>query len=56
MQDKLHRLYRIVVCVALLSITGCETVKGLAQGTADGFKKDWQAVMKADSKMREVLW
>jgi hypothetical protein len=37
-------------------ISGCSTVKGAAQGAAEGAKQDWQALKKADAWFRENLW
>ena len=41
-----------VVCLLLIVLSGCETVKGAAQGLS----KDWQTAKKADNWLRENLW
>ncbi|MFH1640858.1 MAG: hypothetical protein ABIA66_02715 [Candidatus Omnitrophota bacterium] len=53
---KSKALMLLVFLSSAILITGCQTIKGLAQGTSEGFKKDWQAITGADEKMREVLW
>ena len=40
----------------LVSLTGCETVKGMAKGGAEGFAKDWQNAKKTDKWIEENLW
>lgn len=46
----------LVLFFSTILITGCQTIKGVAQGASEGIKKDWQAITGADEKMREVLW
>jgi predicted small secreted protein len=41
-----------VLLLVLILFTGCETIKGAAEGA----KKDWQALEKADDWMRKNLW
>ena len=38
--------------LVLISLAGCETVKG----AAEGFSRDWQNAKKVDKWMRENLW
>jgi predicted small secreted protein len=45
-----------VLLVFIILISGCETIKGAGQGAADGAKKDWQTLKKADAWMRKNLW
>jgi len=49
-----------MLAVFIISIAGCETVKGtvkgLAAGATEGVKKDWQTLREADAWMRENLW
>jgi len=40
----------------LVILSGCETVKGAAAGSAAGFCKDWQNAGKVDKWLRENLW
>lgn len=47
----------------VLLISGCETTKGFVDGLgaagssiAEGAKKDWNALQKADGWMRDNLW
>jgi predicted small secreted protein len=42
--------------VFVILIAGCETVKGAAQGAAEGVKKDWQTAVKADAWVKKNLW
>ncbi len=37
-------------------VYGCETIKGIGQGAAEGAKKDWQALKKADNWVQKNLW
>ncbi len=53
----------IVLCalvLSLFSLTGCQTVKGVAHGVAQGVEKDTQnlgaAIMVADDWIRKNLW
>lgn len=50
------RVLLFAVSIFLILIAGCETTKGACQGAAEGAKKDWESLKKADEKMREVLW
>ena len=53
------RTKALLLAISILGtmlITGCETIKGIAQGAQEGAKKDWHALMRTDDKMREVLW
>jgi hypothetical protein len=49
-----------ILFTLLVLIEGCQTVKGTVEGAvkgcAEGAKKDWESVKKADERMREVLW
>lgn len=47
----------------VMSLAGCETCKGAANGfaatatgVADGAKKDWENARKIDAWMRKNLW
>lgn len=40
----------------LVLIAGCQTVTGAVKGGAEGAKKDWESLKKANQKMEEVLW
>ena len=45
----------LMICALYLLVmvlSGCETVKGAAQG----FAKDWENAKKVDDWMRENLW
>jgi predicted small secreted protein len=46
----------LILFTLIVLIAGCNTIKGAVKGGAEGAKKDWESVMKADDKMREVLW
>ena len=54
MRKKSARAMALLVLLFLLS--GCQTIQGAAKGGAEGAKKDWESLKKADAKMREVLW
>jgi len=41
-----------ILSVFLILVSGCETVKGAAEGS----QKDWDNAKKLDKKMQEVLW
>jgi predicted small secreted protein len=45
-----------VLLLALILVAGCQTIKGAGTGAAEGAKKDWQALEKADAWMRKNLW
>jgi hypothetical protein len=53
-------MVRILVLVALLLVVcvtaGCHTVGGAAVGAAEGAKKDYQQVKKADVWLQDNLW
>lgn len=49
--------------VFIITVSGCETVKGALKGGIEGAKKDWKtakdtgtALMKADEWMQKNLW
>ena len=42
----------ILLLIAVLFLSGCETLKG----AASGFQKDWESITKWDSEFQEVLW
>ena len=49
--------------VFIITLSGCETVKGAFKGGIEGTKKDWEnakgagaALMKADDWMQKNLW
>lgn len=44
------------LCLLVVLLSGCETVRGAAKGGAEGFCKDWESAQKIDSWMRENLW
>ncbi len=44
------------LCLLVMIISGCETLKGAARGGAEGFAKDWQSAQKIDEWIRENLW
>jgi len=44
------------LCIILISLAGCETIKGAAKGGAEGFTKDWQNAKNIDDWIRENLW
>lgn len=57
----------LFLLMALMGITGCETVKGSACGAASGFNQDvqntsnsaqdgWHAITRADDWIRRNLW
>jgi len=41
-----------ILSVFLILVSGCETVKGAAEGAT----KDYENAKKLDKKMQEVLW
>jgi len=47
----------------IISVCGCETIKGAYKGGAEGAHRDWKSsrgiiaqIMKADDWMRKNLW
>ena len=46
--------------IILISLSGCETIKGAVKGAAtggsEGFSKDWNSVKRMDDWFRENLW
>jgi predicted small secreted protein len=56
MTIKVKAVMLLVLFFSTMLITGCQTIKGIGKGGSEGIKKDWQAIMGADDKMREVLW
>jgi predicted small secreted protein len=46
----------LAVCVFLILIAGCETIRGAFKGACEGAKKDWTAFKNVDAWMREHLW
>jgi hypothetical protein len=49
-----------ILAIFLMTIAGCETVKGsvkgLVAGATEGAKKDWQQFQQSDEWMRKHLW
>lgn len=63
MAGKILNGFFVTCFLAVIFVSGCETAKGAAKGvgavavgTAEGAKKDWQAVKKADGWMRKNMW
>ena len=67
MVKRFNPLFLALFLSSVLFICGCETAKGAAKGTvhgvgavgtgiADGAKKDWAAVMKADDWVKDNMW
>ena len=51
----MHFRYALAICglyLLLVVLSGCETVKG----AAEGFCRDWQNAKKVDDWMRKNLW
>ena len=46
----------IAVLTGVLFLVGCETLKGAANGTTEGAKKDFEQAKKIDSWLRDELW
>ena len=48
------------LCLMLMLVSGCETIKGVAKGGADGFSQDWHNtkdnIQQIDEWAREKLW
>ncbi len=52
-----------MLVVFIITVSGCETVKGALKGGTEGAKKDWKtaknagaALMKADEWIQKNLW
>jgi predicted small secreted protein len=52
MRRKINLCWAIVLLLCVIVISGCETIKGAAQG----MQKDWATLKKADAWMRKNLW
>jgi hypothetical protein len=57
---KTLRQMRVLVVLFLvfsaLCISGCATIKGIANGAAAGAKEDWGALQRWDNKIEEEAW
>lgn len=52
MNRKKLLLLLLFVIVGIITISGCNTVKGAAEGA----KKDWDAVKVSDECIKKTLW
>jgi len=50
----------LLILGAVVSLSGCYTLKGVAKGAAEGFTKDvniaWNSVNKADAWLQQKAW
>jgi predicted small secreted protein len=46
----------LILTAFALSLAGCNTIGGAAQGAANGAKKDCEAAKKLDAKVKQELW
>jgi hypothetical protein len=44
------------MCGLMICLQGCSTLKGVSAGAQEGFRKDWQAVLKLNDWMKEHMW
>ena len=53
-------IFFFLMLVAVVSLSGCYTLKGAAKGAAEGFTKDvsiaWNSVNKADAWLQQKAW